>query len=226
MGFALVEQLILVPWMVVVTAVLYRLSRLPAVFWLERVHYPGLFLLAVVVLLPWVSGETILWQMGGLSLRQEGLLLVILIASRFFSILTVGLVLFGTMPFLTTVKALKSLGLPALLADMLLLTYRYLFEIGARLAQMQSAMKLRGFRSQPRPWFSPRDISRLGALVGTLLIRSYDQAEQIYQALRLRGYGQARRSPVYSTFPPLWHGLGVVISWLVALSFPVMEMLY
>lgn len=41
---------------------------------------------------------------------------------------------------------MRALGLPAVLADMTLLSYRYIYEIGDDLETMETAMGLRGFR--------------------------------------------------------------------------------
>ncbi|MEL6936120.1 MAG: energy-coupling factor transporter transmembrane component T, partial [Cyanobacteria bacterium J06607_17] len=34
---------------------------------------------------------------------------------------------------------------------------------------------------------------QLAAVTGTLLVRSYEQSERVYKAMRLRGYGNSRR---------------------------------
>ncbi|MEB3213110.1 MAG: cobalt ECF transporter T component CbiQ [Leptolyngbyaceae bacterium] len=199
-AFATVEDLALIPVMMGVTFVLYGMSNLPLSFLHHRLRYPGFFLLGIVLLLPWLSGETVIWQWNELTLREEGLLAVVLIASRFLCILTVGLVLLGTMPFLTTIKAMRSLGLPPLLADMTLLTYRYLYDVTSNLVTMKRAMRLRGFGHTPPSQsgqrslaFIPkrRDLHLLASLSGSLFIRSYEQSEHIYKSMRLRGYGQA-----------------------------------
>ncbi|MEO1519191.1 MAG: cobalt ECF transporter T component CbiQ [Cyanobacteria bacterium J06633_2] len=204
-AFATVDALTLVPVMVGITMGLYLLSRLPLSFLRDRLRYPGFFLIGIVLLLPWLSGETVIWQWNWLSLREEGLLAVALIASRFFCIFTVGLVLLGTMPFLTTIQSMRSLGLPHLLADMTLLTYRYLYDVMSNLATMKRAMRLRGFGYRPVSnsttrtlLFIPRrrTLQLLASLAGSLFIRSYEQSEHIYKSMRLRGYGQANlRSP-------------------------------
>ena len=199
-AFAFVESLWLLPVMVAITVGLYGTSRLPLRFLGQRLRYPGLFLLGIVLLLPWQAGETVLWQWGTLALRQEGLAAVLLIGCRFLCILTTGLVLLGTMSFLTTIKAMRALGLPPVLSDMTLLTYRYLFEVTDNLKTMQRAMRLRGYGAgqHPRPQRSRppnpkhshthqhehrhhrsglpalRDINRLASLTGTLFIRSYE----------------------------------------------------
>jgi cobalt/nickel transport system permease protein len=228
-SFALVHQVSLLPAMVGIAILIYALSRLPISFWVSQMRYPGLFLLGVVALLPFLSGSTVLWQWGWLTLRQEGLIAMLLVVYRFLSIFTLGLVLFGTTAFITLVRAMQSLGLSATLADMLLLSYRYLFEVAENLSQMRRSMRLRGFQVQSRSpfWFIPnwQDLNRFTSLVGTLFVRSYEQSERLYQAMRLRGYGQAK--PVQQTQPSdfdwLWSQFGLAIALLVASGLVVAE---
>ncbi|QKD83348.1 cobalt ECF transporter T component CbiQ [Thermoleptolyngbya sichuanensis A183] len=203
-AFAFVERGWLVPVVLAIALSLYGLSRLPLSFLRSRLRYPGYFLLGVVALLPFCSGQTVLWQLGPVVLRQEGLSAMLLIAGRFLAIVTTGFILLGTTPFLTLVAALRSLGLPPVLADMTLLTYRYLFDLAETLATMKLAMRLRGFGQVPSgdrhrgfsiPFLPRRtDLGNLSALAGTLLIRSYEQSERVYKAMRLRGYGYTPRS--------------------------------
>ncbi|MEM9908311.1 MAG: cobalt ECF transporter T component CbiQ [Cyanobacteria bacterium P01_D01_bin.44] len=191
-GFATVQQLWLVPYMVAVALGLFWLSQLPGHFLRSRLRYPGLFLLGVVIALPFLSGQTVLWHWGILTLRQEGVLTMLLVAGRFFSIITVGIVLLGTTPFLTLISAMRSLGLPPILADMTLLAYRYLFDISDQLTQLKQAMRLRGFG----PTQTRRTWQQLAAVTGTLLIRSYEHSERVYKAMRLRGYGMSSVAPI------------------------------
>jgi cobalt/nickel transport system permease protein len=187
-AFSFVKDLRLLLAMVVVTAIIYTVSGLPASFMLKRIRYPSLFLLAIVLILPFVSGQTIVMSIGPLDMRQEGLFSVLLIAIRFLSILTIGLILFGTAPFLTTIKAMRALGLPAILADMVLLSFRYLHEIGSDLRKMQISMKLRGLR---RHRLGLRGLRIPAWLSGSILVRSYERSEWVYKAMILRGYGHA-----------------------------------
>ncbi len=185
LGFASVQQIQLVPVCLLVTAVLYGLSGLPWSFLRSRLRYPGLFLLGMVIALPLLSGSTVLWQWGAIAIRQEGLLAMGLIAGRFLSIVTLGMVLLGTTPLLTLIDTLVSLGLPPLMAEMTLLAYRYLFDIAEQLAHLLQAMRLRGFQ----PKGNRQSWQQLAAVTGTLLVRSYEQSERVYKAMRLRGYG-------------------------------------
>ena len=239
MAFAAVKSLWLLPWMILIVGGLYRLSGLPLSFLQTRLRYPGLFLVGLVGFIPWLSGETPLWNWGSLTLWQEGVLLSLLIAGRFLCSVTLGFIVLGTTPFLKLVNALRSLGVPALLADMMLLSYRYLFEILANLDRMQRAMTLRGFRAAPSPQsvsgrspnFSPyppfrpttpgrsltNQVTILATLAGTLFIRSYEKAERVYQAMRLRGYGyrpQRLTSHQVSTAPAECSGVSLYGSFL------------
>ena len=185
-AFSFIRSLVLLPIIIGITAIIFSLSRLPLSYLISRLRYPGYFILAVVCLLPFVGGETIIWQWGWLSLRLEGCQETLLIVVRFFCILTISLVLFGTATILHSIKSLQGLGLPQVILDMTLLTYRYLEELGEMLKTMQRAMKLRGFNPH---LFNCRQLEILTRLVGSLIVRSYERSTRIYQAMILRGYG-------------------------------------
>jgi cobalt/nickel transport system permease protein len=190
-AFSLVRDLRLLPAMLTVSFALYIVSRLPLSYLLTRLRAPGFFLLIMAVLLPFLAGRTVILRVGPLALRQEGCLDLLLIVVKFVSILTAGLVLFGTAPFLTTIKAMRALGLPPILADMTLFSYRYIYEIGDDLETMEKAMGLRGFRARR---LGGRTLSVLASLAGSILVRSYEQSERVYKAMVLRGYGRSPRA--------------------------------
>lgn len=144
----------------------------------------------IVLIVPFLSGQTALFSIGPLTMHTEGVLLAIMIIARFSTILTVSLVLFGTSPFLHTVRAMYALGLPGILTDMVLFFYRYLSDLAESLVTMQRAMRLRGFQLQR---LNQQNLGQLAALAGTMLIRSQEQSERVYHAMLLRGYGKAPR---------------------------------
>ncbi|MGF1577136.1 MAG: cobalt ECF transporter T component CbiQ [Cyanophyceae cyanobacterium] len=229
-AFAALERLSLVVPMVVTAGLIYGLSRLPISYLAQRLRYPGLLILSLVVMLPLVSGETVLWHWGWLALRQEGLERMVLVICRFVSILTLSFVLLGTTPFVTLLRSLRSLGLPALMADMMMLSYRYLFEVGDTLATMRQAMKLRGFQlyrpQQGWVWPDLAAVAHVSALLGTLLLRSYDRSEQVYKAMKLRGYGQPVGSRGVKSWPDPWSCLGVGLALVWGVGFVALEYLW
>lgn len=187
-AFSFARDLRLLLAMAAVTITIYAISRLPAAFIVKRLRYPSLFLLAIVLTLPFLSGGDVLISLGPIAVRQEGLLAALLIATRFTCILIIGMVLLGTTPLLTNIKAMRALGLPDIMADMALLAFRYLQEIGRDLRHMQTSMRLRGFKERR---FSPGGLKTLAWLSGSLLVYSYERSESIYKAMILRGYGHA-----------------------------------
>lgn len=206
-AFSTVQEWPLLLPMYLITATLFLLSKIPGHFLRSRLRLPGYFIAFLVILLPFISGSTELFRLGPLALRQEGLFNALMIASRFVCIIAVTLVLFGTAPFITSIKALRGLGLPDILADMILLTYRYLFEMADTLQAMRTAIRLRGFNGSK---FSIENLKTLSSLIGSLLVRSYEQAEQVYNAMILRGYGSGQIAAVGFQTTPLDIGLTVI----------------
>ena len=221
-AFAFVEHLILLPAMVVITATFFHLSRLPFSFLISRLRYPGWFILGVVIFLPFVAGDTVLFSLGFLEIKQEGCLQVLLILIRFLCILTISLILFGTAPFLTSIKAMRSLGLPQTIVDMMLLSYRYLEELGDTLQTRQRAMKMRGFKNKK---FSLRNLKILAGLTGSLLVSSYEKSKGVYQAMLLRGYGQRPTSPLKSNSLAGQNKITFIVTLLIAFSFVSTEII-
>jgi cobalt/nickel transport system permease protein len=185
-AFSCVQDGWLLAAAMIVATILYGLSGLPRSFWISRLRYPGYFLAFIVVTLPFAAGQTHLIEFGSwLAISLEGTLAAVSIVVRFLAILTVTLVLFGTHPIVETLAGLRALGLPSFLTDTMLLFYRYLYDVIGQFRVMQTAMRLRGFQRRQLNW---RYIKVLALLSGTLLVRSYEQSEQIYRAMRLRGY--------------------------------------
>lgn len=198
LAFSAVRQLAMLPAMVAVTVLFFMASRLPLHLWRDRLKLPGFFLISMLLWLPF-NGETAIAQLGPWNIYSEGLQSLMLLGTRFLCILTLGLVLIGTAPFLSLVRALRAWGLPVLLADMMLLSYRYLYEIGGEFKTMRTAMKLRGFRGSQ---LTRRTLTVLAGLAGSLLVRSYEKSERVYSAMRLRGYGtHPQRLPAAQSRP-------------------------
>jgi cobalt/nickel transport system permease protein len=169
--------------MVVVTMALLRLSRTSFAQLLHALRFPGLVVAALVAALPFTTGDTSIATVGPLSLRAEGLAAATGIALRFLSIFTLIIVFLGALPVTHLIAALRSLGLPALLVDMALLTLRHIEDLRHDLARMQTAMRLRGGNR----WLGR--FRSTGWLLASLLLRSHARSERVYHAMILRGHG-------------------------------------
>ena len=92
------------------------------------------------------------------------------------------LVLIGSTGYYRLCRSLQQLGVPAVFTTQLLFVYRYLYVLIEEAAAMQQARDARSFGRRSYP------LKIWGTLVGQLLIRTFDRAEQISRAMLARGF--------------------------------------
>jgi cobalt/nickel transport system permease protein len=191
-SFAAVQRLETLPVLGVIATVALLATGLS---WRELARLRGAVALACgfVVVLPLIAGETVLARIGPFSLYLEGLLAATVIAARLLAIVALTLALLSPVPVLQLVAAMRALGVPALMADLALLTLRYMDEVAAQLSRARLARHLRGGRSG---W---RGLPDYALLLATSLIRAQARSEQLWAAMRLRGYSAGLAAPA----PPL-----------------------
>jgi len=160
------------------------LSRVPPGFLLSRAALVLPFSALVALGLPFMPGGERLAVLGGrMHLSVEGLWMLAGVTMQSFLSALAGMLLVSTTPFSSLLTGLRRLGLPALLADLLALTYRYIFVLVGEAMRLKRAAVARGYR----PRWLPQAVI-VGRLAGSLYVRSYERAERIYGAMRLRGY--------------------------------------
>jgi len=94
--------------------------------------------------------------------------------------------LFFMIPIEQLAGALLSLRIPRLLVIQLLLTYRYIFLFLEEAKTLHQAYMLRA------PQHRAIKLSVWGSLVGHLLLRTFERAERVYEAMTLRGFSIQR----------------------------------
>jgi cobalt/nickel transport system permease protein len=171
---------------------LMGLGRLPGRWCVQRLGaLAGLLALFALPLPFLVSGEPA-WGWGALHVSLEGGRLALLLLTKALTVAALVLVLLATAPLEVTLKAAHCLRLPGLLVHLALLSYRYLFVLADELGRLRVALRVRGYRNRAN-WHSYRT---LGSVAGTLLVRSYERAERVGQAMRCRGFDGTFRSLV------------------------------
>ncbi len=158
------------------------LARVPIAFIAVRAAMVLPFSALVALGLPFLGGgETAV--VLGVHLSIKGLWVLAGAAMKSTLGVAALVLLVSTTPFANLLAGLRSLGAPALLVDLLSLTYRYLFVLIGEAMRLRRAAAARGYRPQ---WLPQAAI--VGRLAGNLFVRSYERAERIYGAMRLRGY--------------------------------------
>ncbi len=105
-------------------------------------------------------------------------------ALRANAIMLVGTALLSTIEAGRLGQALRRLGVPAALTQLIFLTVRYADVIHDEYGRLRQAMRARGFRVR----LNGHSLRALGYLVGNLLVGSFDRARRVSEAMCCRGF--------------------------------------
>jgi len=138
----------------------------------------------VVATLPFTTPGRPLISIMGFGASIEGFMSAVEIALKANAVALMALALLGSAELPEIGHALRRLGLPARLAQLLLMTVRYIEVLGHEYRRLRTAMTVRGFRMR----FNVHTWRSVGWLFGMLFARSIDRAERIGEAMRCRGF--------------------------------------
>jgi cobalt/nickel transport system permease protein len=165
-------------------AALVLLAKLPLRAVVKRLAVVNAFILFLWLFLPFSAPGHPLFHLGPLAATREGVDLALLITVKSNAIVLTLLALMSTIAVQDLGPAMQQLKVPGKLCHILLFTYRYIFVIHQEYQTMRRAMAARGFRPK-----TDRHTYRAFAwLVGMLLVKSWDRAERVHDAMRCRGF--------------------------------------
>ncbi|HEX5269661.1 MAG TPA: cobalt ECF transporter T component CbiQ [Gemmataceae bacterium] len=160
--------------------------RLPWRWYLGRVAAVGLFVALFTLPLPFLlGGSGPSWAIGPVTVSWLGVSTALLVMAKALTVLTLMLVLLASAPLEDTLKAAHALRVPGLLVQLAVLTYRYIFVLEGELARLRVALRVRGYRNRA----DRHSYRTIGHVAGALLVRGYERAERVGQAMRCRGFG-------------------------------------
>lgn len=148
--------------------------------------FVGMFFVVMPLTAPVHPGDTMV-IFGGqewLGFNLRGLELAATIAAKAVAITLLMEPLLSTAPLPVTLHGLSRLGVPEVIGQMVLLSYRYLHVFRHEARRMSSGMQVRGFRKRT-------DLQTLRAVanfLGMLFVRSFERTERVFDAMRARGY--------------------------------------
>jgi cobalt/nickel transport system permease protein len=149
------------------TAIMMGISQIPLGYIVGR----------TLVILPFIV-------LAGLASPWRGIEAFTFLILRAVLCLMLLILLTNTTRFVELLRGLRKLGCPRILVLNLSFLYRYLFVL------MEEVMRMRQARDCRRVGKAPmkQELKLLGSMLGTLLIRSFERAERLYQAMLSRGY--------------------------------------
>jgi cobalt/nickel transport system permease protein len=175
--------------------VLAILARVPGRWFWTRVGSVALLIGLFVIWLPLTGREPFI-EVGPILFSSRGLEAAAVILAKSLAVISLVVVLWTTAPMKTTLKAAHALHAPRLLVQLLAMTYRYVFLFVEELTRLRIALRVRGFRQRA----DLHSLRTIGHVAGSLLVRSYERAERVSQAMRCRGFdGQFRSLTDFET---------------------------
>lgn len=157
-------------------------ARLGPSAW-RRLAGAELFVVLIVITLPFVVPGRVLFSLGPISASAEGFARAGLVAAKVSASVLILVTYLGGIEPVRLGAALRALRLPEALVQIFVLTARYLGLIRAEAGRLQEAMRARGFA----PGSNRHSWRTYGNLMGMLLVRALDRGRRVEEAMRMRG---------------------------------------
>jgi cobalt/nickel transport system permease protein len=159
--------------------IIFSFSELPVLPILKRILIVSPFIIGIGILNPLFEKQTFI--LGGATLSL-GWITFLSIFIKCVLTVTAVLLLMATTGMDRLAEALRMLKIPKILVLQLLLTYRYISVLAEEVIRMSRAYALRS------PNKKGIHISAWGSFAGQLILRTFDRAQRVYQAMCTRGF--------------------------------------
>lgn len=148
-----------------------------------------------------MGSSTVLLELpAGYSLTQETLFYLVTVTLKYFSMFPIALVFVFTTHPTEFAASLNRIGVPYKIAYAVSLTLRYLPEVKNDFVNIMHAQQARGLDiSKNTPLF--QRLQNVAKILGPLIFSSLDRAEEISNAMTLRGFGRHKSRTWYSLRP-------------------------
>lgn len=151
---------------------------------LKRLLVVNGFIAFLWVFLPFTYPGEALFSLGPLTATKQGVLYSLLITIKSNAIILAFAALLASTPVPEIGRGLNRLRVPAKLCQLLLFTYRYIHVLFEEYKRLSTAARMRCFN----PGLNLHSFRTYAYLVGMVLVRSWERAERVHQAMRLRGF--------------------------------------
>lgn len=164
------------------------LSKASLKVYLKRLIYLGYIIIFVSIIQPFTFGSKVIALVPWLSLPiyQEGISFAILIFMRCLAAVAVLNLLVLVTPITALMDSLAWFKVPSAIIDTMMLMFRYISLISEESARMYRAQESRCGHSKSVSYF--KKIRNFGTIAGALVVRSFDRALQVGDAMASRGY--------------------------------------
>lgn len=151
---------------------------------MNRILIVDKFILLLWLVLPLTYPGEPLLKIFGVKISQQGLLFTLLLTIKANAVILILISLITTSSIFDIVHSLLHLKVPEKLVFLFFLIYRYLWVLYDEYERIIRAAKARGFKLRN----STHTYKIIAYIVGTLLVKSYNRAENLYRAMICRGF--------------------------------------
>ncbi|MGQ9535578.1 MAG: cobalt ECF transporter T component CbiQ [bacterium] len=142
------------------------------------------FILILWLILPLTYPGEQIFKVLGISVTKQGIIFASLLTIKCNAIMLIFIAFLSTSNIFELVHALRHLAVPDKLTVLFFLIYRYSYIVFEQYEKIMRAIKSRGFT----PNTSIHTYRTIGYILGGLLVKSHDRAENIYRAMVCRGF--------------------------------------
>ena len=181
---ALSNNLLMLIQVLTLAMIILITARLEFKTIIKRILVVNTFILFIWLFIPFTFPGEELFKLGPLTGSKEGIIYALKITIRSNSILLLIIGLLSTSSMTALIHAMNNLYLPDKLIYLFFFIYRYLFVLKEEYDRLYTAMIIRAFR----PKTNLHTYKSYGYLIGMFLLKSYQRAENVYDALLCRGF--------------------------------------
>ena len=134
--------------------------------------------------LPFTFAGKPIFYIGSLPVTHEGVLYATRISIRSNAIMFMMIVLVVTTSIFTLGHAMHALKIPKKIVHLFFFTYRYIHVMQREYIRLVNSMKIRGFRAKT----NLHTYKTFAYMIGMILIRSFDRAQRVHNAMLCRGF--------------------------------------
>lgn len=139
-----------------------------------------------VIFIPFHTPGIPAFHLLGFTATEEGVQRAIVILLKLANANLLLTYLLSVTPLFVLLRSLRSIGVPAIMLELMMLMMRYFFLLKDEAISMYRAQRSRGMKLSGWIW-SARTYQRFGQLIGVLFLRAYQRSQRIYIAMSARG---------------------------------------
>lgn len=159
-------------------------AKVPARELIKRLIPVNMLILFLWLFLPFTFGGEPLFFMGSLAVTREGVFYATRISIKSNAMMLMLIALAASTPIFFMGHAMHQLKIPKKIVHLFFFTYRYIHAIYREYLRLKNSIKIRGFI----PKTDLHTYKTFAYMVGMLLVRSFDRAHRVHNAMLCRGF--------------------------------------